>query len=87
MLTHRFAFVKCHFMEKIFAGRISLHEYDNEENTFKSKLKPHKGTVRSLEFDSSGTQLVSGGADMSFQIIDTVSIFLMAISQECSVLF
>ena len=52
-------------------GKIFLNEYNNEENNFKYKQKGHKGAVRSLEFDNSGSFIVSGGVDKSFQLIDT----------------
>ena len=52
-------------------GHISLTEYSLEENTQKYTLKNHQGSVRSLEFDLSGLNLVSGGEDKSWQIIDT----------------
>ena len=55
------------------SGKIFLNEYSNEENCFKSKQKCHKGAVRSLEFDTTGSFIVSGGADKSFQIIDLVN--------------
>ena len=52
-------------------GLISLTEYNIEENIQKYSLKNHQGSVRSLEFDLSGMNLVSGGEDKSWQIIDT----------------
>jgi len=52
-------------------GKIYLNEYTNEENVFKNKQKCHKGNVRSLEFDPTGSTIFSGGEDKSFQIIDT----------------
>ena len=54
-----------------------MHEYSNEENTTKAKQKCHNNeSVRSLEFNITGSSLVSGGADKSFQIMDTVRGFL-----------
>ena len=54
-------------------GQLYLHEYSNEVNVLKKKSRIHKGSVRSLEFYTSGKYLVSGGEDRSFQIIDMVS--------------
>ena len=53
-------------------GQLNLHEYNNETNVLKKKSRIHKGSVRSLEFDTSGKYIVSGGEDRSFQIIDMV---------------
>ena len=56
-----------------FLGKIYLNEYTNEENTKKAKQKCHNNeSVRSLEFNNTGSSLISGGADKSFQIMDTV---------------
>lgn len=52
-------------------GKIALTEYSNENNTEKFNQKKHKETVRSLEFSPQGDYLVSGGVDLSFQMIDT----------------
>ena len=52
-------------------GHITLTQYGLEENVQKYNLKNHQGSVRSLEFDPSGSNLVSGGEDKSWQIIDT----------------
>ena len=53
-------------------GQLYLHEYSNEANVLKKKSRIHKGSVRSLEFDTCGKYLLSGGEDRSFQIIDMV---------------
>jgi len=60
-------------------GKIYLNEYANEENTKKAKQKCHNNeSVRSLEFNHTGNYLISGGADKSFQIMDTETFKLIS---------
>ena len=41
-------------------GQIDIFEFSNEENTLRKRLKIHKTSVRSLEFDVLGTRIFSG---------------------------
>ena len=41
-------------------GQIDIFGYTNEENTLKKRLKIHKFSVRTLEFDTSGHRIFSG---------------------------
>ena len=54
-------------------GRLLIHEYSNEVNELKNKSRIHKGSVRSIEFNNSGSSIVTGGEDKTFQVIDSVS--------------
>ncbi len=51
-------------------GHVFINSFSNEENAQKLKLKLHKGNIRTLEFDSTGRYLYSGGKDKSFKILD-----------------
>ena len=43
-------------------GQIDIFSYTNEENILKKRLKIHKHSVRTLEFDVPGTRVFSGSA-------------------------
>ena len=68
-------------------GRLLIHEYSNEVNELKNKSRIHKGSVRSIEFNNSGSSIVTGGEDKTFQVIDSVSMAFFENLTHTSVIF
>ena len=53
------------------SGDLSIFKFSNEENTLQKKLKLSKKTLRGLEFDETGSSLLTISKDKSFRILDT----------------
>jgi len=53
------------------SGDLSVFSYSNEENKLQKKLKLSKKTLRGLEFDESGSSLLTISKDKTFRILDT----------------
>ena len=53
------------------SGDLSLFKFSNEENKLQKKLKLSKKTLRGLEFDATGSSLLTISKDKSFRILDT----------------
>jgi len=53
------------------SGELSIFNYTNEANTIQKKLKLSKKTLRGLEFDDSGSSLLTISKDKTFRILDT----------------
>ena len=53
------------------SGDLSLFSYSNEENSLIKKLKLSQKSLRGLEFDESGTSLLTISKDKTFRILDT----------------
>ena len=51
-----------------------MFEVTNEENTLKKKMKIHKDSVRSIEFNVDGSALYSASVDRVIKITDVVSV-------------
>ena len=53
------------------SGDLSLFKFSNEENKLQKKLKLSKKTLRGLEFDATGSSLLTISKDKSLRILDT----------------
>jgi len=53
------------------SGDLSVFQYGNEGNTIQKKLKLSKKTLRGLEFDDTGSSLLTISKDKTFRILDT----------------
>jgi len=53
------------------SGDLSLFSYSNEENSLMKKLKLSQKSLRGLEFDESGSSLLTISKDKTFRILDT----------------
>jgi len=53
------------------SGELSVFKYSNESNTIQKKLKLSKKTLRGLEFDDTGSSLLTISKDKSLRILDT----------------
>lgn len=52
------------------SGDLSVFSYSNEENKLKKKLKLSKKTIRGVEFDESGSSLLTISKDKTFRVLD-----------------
>lgn len=52
------------------SGDVSVFSYDNEENKLKKKLKLSKKTIRGVEFDETGSSLLTISKDKTFRVLD-----------------
>ena len=48
-----------------------ISSYNNDENVLKKKLKISKKNLRGVEFDESGSSLLTISKDKTFRILDT----------------
>ena len=55
------------------SGDLSVFSYSNEENKLKKKLKLSKKTIRGVEFDESGSSLLTISKDKTFRVLDVES--------------
>jgi len=53
------------------SGDLSVFSFSNEENKLLKKLKLSKKTLRGLEFDETGSSLLTISKDKTFRILDT----------------
>ena len=52
------------------SGDLSVFKYSNEENSLQKKLKVSKKTIRGLEYNDSGSSLLTISKDKTFRILD-----------------
>jgi len=52
------------------SGDLSVFKYSNEENSLHKKLKVSKKTIRGLEYNDSGSSLLTISKDKTFRILD-----------------
>merc|ERR550517_698740 len=52
------------------SGEVSVFSYSNDENKLQKKLKLSKKTIRGVEFDESGSSLLTISKDKTFRVLD-----------------
>jgi len=52
------------------SGEVSVFSYSNEENKLQKKLKLSKKTIRGVEFDETGSSLLTISKDKTFRVLD-----------------
>jgi len=70
-------------------GEINVFQYANQGNQLKKKMKIHKQTVRSIEFDKAGRNLLSGCTNAALKITDveTSKVVFKAVKSHESALY
>jgi len=52
------------------SGEVSVFSYSNDENKLQKKLKLSKKTIRGVEFDGTGSSLLTISKDKTFRVLD-----------------
>jgi len=52
------------------SGEVSVFSYSNDENKLQKKLKISKKTIRGVEFDETGSSLLTISKDKTFRVLD-----------------